>query len=513
MPYTKLLDYSHLDIPCPDGSTQDREYPSRQSGVAYFRKRFAYLLKEGMILDKVTGQEYSQARFVKEAFNAWYYETTQERKQPDGSVKTVTTRHPIVKEYIADPNRQYFEKKVYVPGKHQEEVPKCWNTWPGWPYEPKEGDIGLWSALLDHLFEGLPYWEREWFEHWIAFQIQNPGQKVFSAVLMSGASGIGKGTVLRVLEALFGANTHGITEHELTSRFTASVIDSQLCIADEIGIKGADKHQVARRLKGWITEPKMSVELKFRDVVEVENKVNWIFATNDPNPLVQDDDDRRYFDLRFPQTVKIDSTGTGLVEDFVRWFGPPNDISTAQVEARRAMMHYFLHLDISRLKSEDAPIERFDPHSSTPVTVSKASFIELSSSESINWLRLLRDHPDDALSFRGKILSNVLLSTDDLWTLFRHFNGEETKKKSFEQELIRCGFFRKAYAGSGGRVRTATGTKTLWVVRPDRFDEMKFDAAQTEPIRALYNSEYPEIAEFISDPANDTYSNRRNYSE
>lgn len=485
---TKLLDYLHLEQSCPDGSPTN-EYPTRAEGVGYFEKRFVYLHEEGVILDKLTGHEMTQTRFAKECFPHWQYRYKYNDEWKYGS---------IAKAYIESPHRPYLTKKVYVPGKHQEGVPGCWNTWSGWPYEPKEGDTSLWMALLDHVFEGLPDWEREWFEHWIAFQIQNPGQKVFSAVLMSGASGIGKGTILRVLEALFGSNAHGINEHELGSRFTSSVIDKQLVIADEIGVKGVDKKQVARRLKGWITEPKMAVERKHHDVTEIDNRVNFIFATNDPNPLDQEDDDRRYFDLRFPQKTKIDTTGTGLAPDFYNWFGHPNsDLTESQVEARRALMHYFLTMDLSRLKSEDSPIERFEPYNSVPETVSKAGFIELSSSDVVNWLRTLRDSPDDVLSWRGCRLNATILSTEDIWSLYQYSTADQdTKKRQFDQEIIRCGFLRKAHES---RVRThSVGLRTLWVIRPERFDEI----FENEPpvhagIRGLYDSEHAEIADFL----------------
>ena len=411
---TKLVDYSHLERPCPDGSPNN-EYPTKEQGVAYFIKRFVYLQEESVILDKLTGHEMTQTRFAKECFPHWQYRYKYSDEWKYGS---------ITKAYIESPYRPYLSKKVYVPGKHQEEVAGCWNTWPGWPYEPKEGDTTLWTALLDHIFAGLPDWEREWFEHWIAFQIQNPGQKVFSAVMMSGASGLGKGTILRVLEALFGSNAHGINEHELGSRFTSSVIDKQLVIADEIGGKDVDKKQVARRLKGWITEPKMAVERKHHDVTEIDNRVNFIFATNDPNPLDQEDDDRRYFDLRFPQTQKIDTTGTGLAPEFYNWFGHPNrELTPLQIEARQAMMHYFLAMDLSGLKSLDAPIDKFEPYNSVPETVSKAGFVERSSSDVVNWLRTLRDSPDDVLSCKGSVLNVTTLSTEDIWALYRIRQG------------------------------------------------------------------------------------------
>jgi hypothetical protein len=103
------------------------------------------------------------------------------------------------------------------------------------------------------------------------------------------------------------------------------------------------------------------------------------------------------------------------------------------------------------------------------------------------------------LCLGGKYLSNVLLSTGDCYVIYRAVEGDtDVKEKAFEQELTRCMFFKKALP-ERVRVKSASSTKTLWVIRPDRFNDIfKNQTPDAEAVRGLYDSEYSDIREFIA---------------
>ena len=70
--------------------------------------------------------------------------------------------------------------------------------------EAVEGDIKLWNKLINYVFNNNKRHIKQFLD-WLAYQLQNPGEKIRYAILIvSKEEQIGKGSIWRVIEELFG---------------------------------------------------------------------------------------------------------------------------------------------------------------------------------------------------------------------------------------------------------------------------------------------------------------------
>jgi Family of unknown function (DUF5906) len=95
------------------------------------------------------------------------------------------------------------------------------------------------------------------------------------ALVLIGPKGAGKGTVVRLLQRIFGAHAFQVTSREeVIGKFNGHLQDCILFIADE-AYWGGDKRCVGR-LQGMITEPWLPIERKGFDLIEVPNYLHML---------------------------------------------------------------------------------------------------------------------------------------------------------------------------------------------------------------------------------------------
>jgi hypothetical protein len=132
---------------------------------------------------------------------------------------------------------------------------------------------GDWELIRDHIKTVLANGNGGFFEYlirWIAWSIQNPDKQAEVAVVLIGAKGSGKGTLVRLLERIFGQHCFQVSSREeVIGKFNGHLQDCILFIADE-AYWGGDKRCVGR-LQAMITEPKLTIERKGIDAFEVRN--------------------------------------------------------------------------------------------------------------------------------------------------------------------------------------------------------------------------------------------------
>jgi hypothetical protein len=149
-------------------------------------------------------------------------------------------------------------------------VNQCLNLWQGWGVEQKAGD---WSLIHQHIKVVLADGNEVfggYITRWIAWAIQNPAAQAEVALVLIGAKGAGKGTLVRCLQRIFGAHAFQVTSREhVIDKFNGHLQDCVLFVADE-AYWGGDKRCVGR-LQGMITEPTLPIERKGLDVFEVKN--------------------------------------------------------------------------------------------------------------------------------------------------------------------------------------------------------------------------------------------------
>jgi hypothetical protein len=169
-----------------------------------------------------------------------------------------------------------------------------YNTWQGFAVEPAPGDWPLMKAhILDVLAQGNAGWA-EYIENWVAWTIQNPAAPAEVALVFRGKKGSGKGSFGRPLHKVFGAHArHVSTPGQFLGRFNGHLRDTVFLFCDEAFWAGEAK-KVEGDLKRMITEPTLSVEAKYKDVVEAKNMLHIMIASNDNWVIPATPDERRF---------------------------------------------------------------------------------------------------------------------------------------------------------------------------------------------------------------------------
>jgi hypothetical protein len=167
---------------------------------------------------------------------------------------------PLGQWWLNHPDRQQYRGITFQPDAPKE-VNDCLNLWRGWGCKPRKGD---WSLIRKHINEVLANGNPDFSEYiirWIAWAIQNPDKRAEVALVLIGEKGAGKGTLVRILEVIFGQHCFQVSStEEVVGRFNSHLEDCILFVADE-AYWGGDKRCVGK-LQTQITEPMIAIEHK-----------------------------------------------------------------------------------------------------------------------------------------------------------------------------------------------------------------------------------------------------------
>ncbi len=245
---------------------------------------------------------------------------------------------------------------------------KC-NLFSGWPTVPKQGDCTTLLGLLEHLCSSDKngYAVYEWVLKWLAYPLQHRGAKMHSAIVVHGRQGTGKSRFFEAYAEIFGEYARVLGQEALEDKFNSDWSEKKLFIlADEV-LARQDMYHIKNRLKGFITGGTIRVNPKGVAAHNEKNQMNIVFLSNERQPLVLENDDRRHCVVWVPPKMGDD------------YFEAVNrEIDNGGIAA---LHHYLLNLDL----------KDFKPWTKPPMTSAKAELIELSlSSEErfINeWMR------------------------------------------------------------------------------------------------------------------------------
>ena len=156
----------------------------------------------------------------------------------------------------------------------------------------------------------------EHFMNWLACIVQNR-DRTRTAWVFQGIPGTGKGLLFnKVLAPIFGESQTVIKRAgELTEKWTDYVEGKFIVFIDEIQTSALrDEAGVVANMKNLITEPTAQIRRMNKNSYSVANFSNWIFASNKPDPVSVDKNDRRfnigpYQGVEFPRPTddEIDS--------------------------------------------------------------------------------------------------------------------------------------------------------------------------------------------------------------
>ena len=131
----------------------------------------------------------------------------------------------------------------------------------GLPSIRGEGDCSLYLA---HLTDNICCGNEEhatYLLNWLAWGVQNPGDRAEVAIVLKGGEGTGKGVAINTYGELFGSHFVHITQpSHLTGHFNAHLQACSVLFADEALFAGDRRHDGT--LKALITEPTIQIEPK-----------------------------------------------------------------------------------------------------------------------------------------------------------------------------------------------------------------------------------------------------------
>ena len=230
---------------------------------------------------------------------------------------------------------------------------KC-NLWGGWPTTPKKGRCEALLDLLEYLcsHEDNAHELYQWVLKWLAYPIQHPGAKMKTALVLHGPQGTGKNLFFEAYAAIFGEYGRVVDQDAVEDRFNDWASKKLFLIADEV-VARQELYHVKGKLKGLITNEQIRINPKNLAAREERNHVNLVFLSNEVQPLVLEEDDRRYTVIWTPPN---------LPPQFYKDVG--EEIREGGVEA---LHDHLLNLDLGD----------FSPHTKPPMTKSKHDLIEI----------------------------------------------------------------------------------------------------------------------------------------
>jgi putative DNA primase/helicase len=191
----------------------------------------------------------------------------------------------------------------------------------------------------------------DWVLKWLAYQIQHIGAKMQTALVMHGDEGTGKNLFFGVVRSIFGMHGGLIGQQQLEAQFNSWLSAKLFLVANEVVTK-ADMKKHVGFLKTLITEPEIYVERKNIEARSESNHCNFVFLSNELQPLQINPGDRRYMVIGTP---------------------PPKDekyYEAVRAEIRaggaQALFAYLLDYDL----------EDFGPHTKPIMTDAKAALVE-----------------------------------------------------------------------------------------------------------------------------------------
>lgn len=209
------------------------------------------------------------------------------------------------KTWLEYPLRRQYKKLTFLPGA-EPIVEGAYNLWRGFSVAGKAGD---WSLLKDHIFRNICREDKKlfrWLLSWMAYAVQCPDRPAEVAIVLQGSRGAGKGIFVRFFGELFGQHyVHISSPKHLVGNFNAHLRDCIVLFADEA--LWAGDPTAASRLKALITEPVISVEPKFRDVILVPNRLHILMASNEPWVVPAGMLERRFLVLDVADTCAQDT--------------------------------------------------------------------------------------------------------------------------------------------------------------------------------------------------------------
>lgn len=300
-----------------------------------------HLLKEKIhVYPTDTVYDTAVAKFVRYSDLTHMYGSDNVRMYKASDLRTVVN----IEEIDFDPTLSRPEVKI--------------NLFRGFALQPRKGDHTPWLEILRHLTSRASQNADEcdevmhWLLQWMALPLQRPGTKHRTAIVMHGDEGAGKNMVFDVLLAIYGEYGTVIGQPELEDKFNDWGSRKLMIVGDEVCTRQEVMHHKGRG-KALITGTTIQINPKNLPRRQERNHANFVFLSNEIQPLALDNSDRRYLVIFTPPARE-----RAFYQRMRQWF---------EDDGPAAVYDYLLHYDCSD----------FDPFAPPPLTDSKRDLIDL----------------------------------------------------------------------------------------------------------------------------------------
>jgi hypothetical protein len=257
------------------------------------------LAADGSIVE-LWDYEHFKRRLIKEFINV---------RGADGEIKV----KPLADVWLKHRQGRQYDKLVYaMPGSPIAAGLRDYNGWQGFSTLPQAGDWALNRAHLRDVICGGNDACFRWVMNWLAALVQLPGRHAWTALVLRGGQGIGKGHFANTMVGrLFGPQQylHVLGSGQLTAEFNEHLSGKVLIYADE-STWGGDP-RAAAKLKGLVTEDTIPIHRKFLKMIDELSMLHIIIASNNEWPIPIEAGDRRFTVLDVSEERKQDQTYFG----------------------------------------------------------------------------------------------------------------------------------------------------------------------------------------------------------
>lgn len=207
-----------------------------------------------------------------------------------------------IAEFLVSPNTREYDAVAFSP------LPTpatTLNFWVGSPIIPYPGDCTLVKCfLLEVICDG----DMALFRYvmlFLAHMLTRPEDKPGIIIVLLGGQGIGKGSFIAILRAIWRHTTLQVSDiKHVIGQFNAALERHYAICMDEAFFAG-DKNAIDR-LKSFVTEPVITIEQKHQPRRSIES-FHRFFATSNHMHFAQiDRDDRRFVFLQVSERHKED---------------------------------------------------------------------------------------------------------------------------------------------------------------------------------------------------------------
>jgi hypothetical protein len=333
----------------------------------------------------------------------------------------------------------------------------------------KEGGFNLWyppnivpksnarlMARIRHWREGLirdPSILRHVLR-WQAIQVQVPGIHIDHSILLwATETGIGKTLMgLSLLWQHGEENSVIIGQNQLTSRFNGGMAYKTFAMFEEFDVIEKDDFKMISFI---ITNDRIPIEYKGRDVLSVPNHLNPYFSSNSPRALPVKEDDRRF--------LVWHATRPEMTNDEIEALA----IDMKSAEGRSVLRDDLLRMDTSGFNAKGRP----------PMTDAKAEMIDYGRKPQNRWAKMLKQDRKQALRMHDKpapIAKAAIAASEDLADIY---NADKTDKDKVNTYQIGDAMSEAEHKQTGKvRIpaefvqRGAKETERFWITDPLRYE-------------------------------------------